>query len=211
MHYDKTQYKIWNWKSPAMLHWILNPALFINELIFGQRVPRILLFDKNADKPMMERQWVPCPDCHTLHDGRLWSKKKAFGNWFGYYCPHCGGIIPCLRNIFSWLLLAISFPLWIGFASRLKASWLLAQKKRFKHTPLEFPAHAQISWLKMGLTWGGIMFLLMGLAFPLLVGQDLHFLMVVIHFFLWLAAGMLFGYTMKWILGRRKRSPKTYL
>ena len=32
INYDKKKYKIWNWKNPAILHWIINPGLVINEL-----------------------------------------------------------------------------------------------------------------------------------------------------------------------------------
>jgi hypothetical protein len=35
MNYDKKKYKIWDWKSPVILHWIINPGLVINELILG--------------------------------------------------------------------------------------------------------------------------------------------------------------------------------
>jgi hypothetical protein len=53
-----------------MLHWILNPGLAINELILGQRVPKVRLEDKTIDKPRIERVLIPCPHCETLHDGR---------------------------------------------------------------------------------------------------------------------------------------------
>jgi len=28
------KFKIWTWKNPIMLHWIINPGLVINELLF---------------------------------------------------------------------------------------------------------------------------------------------------------------------------------
>lgn len=37
-----------------MLHWILNPGLAINELILGQRVPKVSLEDKSVDKPELK-------------------------------------------------------------------------------------------------------------------------------------------------------------
>lgn len=46
MQYDKTKYKLWSWKHPMVLHWIINPGLVINELLFGQRVPKIMLEEK---------------------------------------------------------------------------------------------------------------------------------------------------------------------
>ena len=85
---------------------MLNPGLAINELILGQRVPKIMLIDQISDKPFMERTYVPCPHCDTYHDGRTWSQQNntAFKNWFGLYCPNCGDIIPCIRNWTSALI-----------------------------------------------------------------------------------------------------------
>ena len=46
MEFDKEKYKVYTWKNWMMLHWILNPGLAINELILGQRVPKVSLEDK---------------------------------------------------------------------------------------------------------------------------------------------------------------------
>ena len=43
MEFNKEKYKIYTWKNWMVLHWILNPGLAINELILGQRVPKISL------------------------------------------------------------------------------------------------------------------------------------------------------------------------
>jgi len=70
----------------------------------------------------MEWTYVPCPHCHTLHDGRIWSAKNGTHrrNWFGYYCPECGKIIPCIHNGLAFLLLTITFPIWGWFKDDLK-------------------------------------------------------------------------------------------
>ena len=117
MEFNKEKYKIYSWKNWMMLHWILNPGLAINELILGQRIPKISLEDKTIDKPRIERSLVPCPHCDTLHDTRTWSIQNgtAFNNWFGLYCKNCGNIIPCLTNVFSFLILALTFPFWGWF------------------------------------------------------------------------------------------------
>ena len=133
MEYDKTKFKVWTWKYWTVIHWLINPGLMINELVLGQRLPKILLFDKTIDKPLMERQIVPCPHCGKLNDGRLWSKKNAFKNWFGYYCPNCGKIIPCLRNLTSWLIIILTFPIWIWFVKKWKENWLSKQPMRFEN------------------------------------------------------------------------------
>ncbi|MGK0413746.1 MAG: hypothetical protein ACJA1B_001954, partial [Polaribacter sp.] len=111
MEFDKEKFKVYSWKNWMMLHWILNPGLAINELILGQRIPKISLEDKISDKPRMERSFIPCPHCKTLHDGITWStqNRTAFKNWFGLYCTNCEKIIPCLMNAFSFILLAITF------------------------------------------------------------------------------------------------------
>ena len=112
MQYDKNRFKIQAVPHPLVLQWILNPALIFNELILGQRIPKVMLIDEESDKPLMERTYIPCPHCETLNDSRLWGKRNSFGHWFGFVCPNCHQIIPCLWNIFSLAILAITFPLW---------------------------------------------------------------------------------------------------
>ncbi len=70
MDNDKSKFKIWIWRNPVMLHWIINPGLAINELLLGQRVPKVSLEDKTIDKPRFEKTMVPCLHCETLHNGR---------------------------------------------------------------------------------------------------------------------------------------------
>lgn len=50
MEFNKDKYKVYTWKNWMMLHFILNPGLAINDLIFGQRVPKIRLEDKISNK-----------------------------------------------------------------------------------------------------------------------------------------------------------------
>ena len=113
MHYDKNKYKIWNWKSPVIFHWMLNPGVVINELILGQTIPKVMLIELEGDKPFYNRSLVPCPHCKTLHNGLKWSaqSKTAFKNWFGYYCDNCEGIIPVQRNLTSLIILTLTFPI----------------------------------------------------------------------------------------------------
>ena len=61
MEFNKEKYKIYTWKNWMVLHWILNPGLAINELILGQRIPKISLEDKISNKPRIERTFIPCP------------------------------------------------------------------------------------------------------------------------------------------------------
>ncbi|MCT1530529.1 hypothetical protein M3B46_05945 [Sphingobacterium daejeonense] len=133
MDFDKSKYKVYTWKNWMMLHWLLNPGIMVNELILGQRVPKISLEEKTTDKQWFERSIVPCPHCETLHDGRTWSSVNgtAFKNWFGLYCNTCGNIIPCLINVFSLIILIITFPIWGWFKTALKIIGLKNNHKDF--------------------------------------------------------------------------------
>jgi hypothetical protein len=203
---DKTKYKAWTWKHPSMLHWIINPALAFNELVLGQRIPKITLIDKISVKPLMERTLVPCPHCGTLHDGRIWSlqNKTVFKNWFGYYCPQCGEIIPCLWNLTSLLILSLTFPLWFWFRHRLKARWLAMQKKRFANVEIKKMEWKDTPWLKNGLAWGISVFIIL----TLIEIKDFSWLKLYIGVPLWLIAGLGYGYTMKIIMGKKRKTAK---
>lgn len=184
-----------------VLHWILNPGLAINELLLGQRIPKIHLEDKTSNKPRVERTIVPCPHCKELHDGRTWSTHNgtAFKNWFGLYCPNCGKVIPCIMNAFSFLILSVTFPIWIWFKKSLKASWLKKQPKRYANVNIELTPNAydNKNWIKSGLIWGAFMFILMVFVFPYFEAEEISLKRVLSAFVIWTIAGLGFGYTMK--------------
>lgn len=73
---EDTKFKIWKLPHPMLLHWVLNPGLCINEVLLGQRVPKVTLIDKTSDAPLVERSYVECPHCQTLHNGQLWGGGK---------------------------------------------------------------------------------------------------------------------------------------
>lgn len=141
MKYDKKKYKIWDWKSPIILHWIINPGLVINELILGQTIPKVMLIEREGNNPFYQRSLVPCPHCGTMHSGLKWSShnKTAFKNWFGYYCDNCKKIIPVQRNLTSLILLTVTFPIWAWFRKTLKQNWLDKQADRYKNISLDIP------------------------------------------------------------------------
>jgi hypothetical protein len=218
MNFDNKKYKVYTWKNWMMLHWILNPGLAINELIFGQRVPKLSLEDKLSKKPRIERSYIPCPHCHTLHDARLWTTNNglAFKNWFGLYCTSCGGIIPCLLNLWSFVLLMITFPIWIWFAKSAKAKWLKRQPQRYAHAQID--SHNPFdkkNWLLTGLSWGGLMFVFLGIIFPLLNGEVLNPPQLGTNLTVWIIGGLVFGYAMKWYFGsvgsKKKKSTSSSL
>ena len=69
MNPDITQYENRHGKTFFMLHWIINPGLAFNELILGQRMPKIILIEKQSNKTLAEKNFVPCPHCGTVHSG----------------------------------------------------------------------------------------------------------------------------------------------
>ena len=154
MQYDKNRFKIQALPHPFILFWVLFPVLIVNELIFGQRQPKVTLIDKESDKPPEERSYVPCPHCETLNDRRLWATKgNAFGHWFGLVCPSCHQIIPCLWNIFSLAILAITFPLWYFPVRFFRHRWIEKEKERLAKV-LERPLIQATSIHSMG--WIGV-------------------------------------------------------
>ncbi|WP_394907946.1 hypothetical protein [uncultured Mesonia sp.] len=207
MNFDKERYKVYTWKHWSMLHWCINPGLVINELILGQRIPKVSLVDKTQDKPLVERSYVPCPHCHSLHDSRTWAAPNAtlFKNWFGLYCPNCQQIIPCLMNVFTFLILAISFPLWGGFKKRLKTKWLAQQPARYENLNLEQVSQKfkTQNWVKTGLTWGAFMFVFMSVLYPYFTGGKITAVSLGLGVVIWTLGGLLFGYFMKAYLNKK--------
>ena len=153
MQYDKNRFKIQALPHPFILFYILFPAFMFNELIFGQRLPKVTLIEKEGDKPQSERRYIPCPHCETLNDPRLWAKGNAFGHWFGLVCPSCHQIIPCLWNIFSLVVLAITFPLWYFPVRFFRHRWIAKEKERLAKA-LERPLIQATSIHSMG--WIGV-------------------------------------------------------
>ena len=201
MNFDKNKYKVYTWKNWMVLHYILNPGLAFNELILGQRIPKVSLEDKTSEKPFLERSYVPCPHCETLHDGRTWSTQNgtAFRNWFGLYCPNCREIIPCLMNLTTRLVLTITFPVWGWFKNSLKQRWLEKQPGRYNEIEMdqiENPFEGR-GWIKEGLGWGILTSILLLIFFPI-VGIDIlskQFVVTVLS--LVFISGPLFGFIMK--------------
>lgn len=209
MDIDKEKYKVLDAKSIEVIHWRVNPGLAINELVLGQRIPEVLLIDKTSDKPMLERGYVPCPHCGTLHSGLTWSQQNhtVFNNWYGYFCPNCEQIIPCVRNWTASLILLLLWPLRFWNADERKQRWLDKQPSRFAN--LTFGS-VKVNWMKMGLKWGFFMFIALGIGlpalFPLFIEEitydqmlDIRFILAMIAFTLPVCAlaGLLFGFMMK--------------
>jgi len=203
LDFDKNKYKVWKLPHPMLIHWVLNPGLAFNELILGQRIPKITLIDKTSDVPLMERQYVPCPHCNAIHNNSLWAKQGSFKNWFGLLCPKCENIIPCLWNLTSLILLAVTFPIWAWFRRPLESKWRRFKINQYiKNKDIEPITAKSTSWLKMGLIYGTLMFCFMSL--PQIISDDVTPKYIITQIIIWLVAGLAFGGVMKLFLGRKK-------
>ena len=175
-----------------MIHWIINPGLIIGDLILGLRVPKLIVEDKESNRSRWESTYIPCPHCDKLHDSRTWSKQNGTGfkNWFGLYCPNCKGIIPCLRNAFSLLIIIVTFPLWYFIKDRLKNNWLKKQPTRFENLTLHKVTNPYEGkgWLIQGLGWGFIMFIE-----ELISGESIESKDILIGIGIWTIGGLWFG------------------
>ena len=206
MNYDKKKYKVWDWKSPMILHWILNPGLAFNELALGQTIPKVMLIDRESEKSMIENQLVPCPHCGTQHNGLKWSSQNnlAFKNWFGYYCDNCKGIIPVHRNLTSLIILTLTFPIWGWFRKSLKQNWLDKQPERYKNLTYN-PPEQKIktkNWLKEGLSWGLFMFVFMQIGIPWIMDEEITTEKLILGLPIWLVLGIGVEYIEKLIRNR---------
>ncbi len=204
MQFDTNKYKVYTLKNWMVLHWILNPGLAFNELILGQRIPKVYLEDKQSEKQAFERSIVPCPHCGAMHDGRVWSGQNgtAFKNWFGLYCPKCGNIIPCISNLTSLLILGITSPFWLPFRKSFKEKWLKAQPKRYENISVEKVENTfdKKGWVKTGLEFGLFMFVFMTLFD--VIEDTFIWGKFLISIPIWILAGLAFGYFMKLFMTR---------
>jgi uncharacterized protein (TIGR02996 family) len=87
-------------RNPAILHWIVNPGLAINELVLGQRIPRVMHLCKTC--------WVAsvrCAACRRFLTLKRLYGERAGGMWVRLPCPACGADVPLVRNWFAKLII----------------------------------------------------------------------------------------------------------
>ena len=210
MQYDKNRFKIWAIPHPFVLHWILNPGAVFSELILGQRIPKVSLIDKESGKPLMERMYIPCPHCETLNDARLWARRNAIGHWFGYVCPNCHQIIPCLWNIFSLAILAITYPLWYFPIRLIRQRWIEKEKERLANV-LERPLiqAKTIRWHFIGTFYfGGFMWLVLGVIpqiWQVLNGREWDLITMFATLPIWLLVGLAWGLIMRFWMNKNEK------
>jgi uncharacterized protein (TIGR02996 family) len=88
----------WRWdvRNPLVLHWVVNPALAVNELVLGQRIPAVM-YTCTSCWPM--RTYTHCPGCRGFLDIHAPPFNQPLGNWRGLRCPQCATNIPLLQNL----------------------------------------------------------------------------------------------------------------
>jgi hypothetical protein len=203
--YDQNKYTVIALPNIMLVFWILNPGAAFNEMILGQRCPKVILIDHTSDRPRPLRTYIPCPHCGNLHPFLLWGKGNAFGHWFGFVCPTCNNIIPCLWNWTSLLILTVSFPIWIIPVYLLKPRWLAYEKIRLNNNLAQLPAQAadvkNINWIFRGVLGGGLMWFIM-CVIPFLFSywqggiSSLEFIQIF-SLPIWLVGGLVCGLVMK--------------
>lgn len=198
-----SKFKRWEFPHPFILFWVLTPVLTFNEIVLGQRIPKTQLICKVCNVPEMDRAFVPCPSCKTMHLGRLAGGKRGFGNWRGIRCPLCNKPIPCIWNIFSLAILALSFPLWA-------LPYFLYFKKQ-PLPPLFFLENGQIptpkkitkkSWIFIGAAWGVSVWIIMNFLPFFTHGELPSWNAMLDQIPIYVLASFTFGFFMWFFLGR---------
>ena len=200
-------------RHPLLWFWIACPVFAFNELLLGQRMPRRMLLCRACELQMTRRSYVPCPHCGALHPGLLWSRWNSVWNWFGYGCPACARAIPCLWNVGSLVVLAITWPLWVWPVRRLRERAVARQVARAREVlrrGVPMPPSGFWPWVYVGVVgFGGATFAIHALVVLLLspaasrayLGPQYWFGSLAIH----AAAGALWGALMGWVIGLRGR------
>jgi len=145
--------------SPMLLHWVINPVLIIHELLLGIRLPRRVYTCIKCDYPLALRQFLQCPSCRKYHSWMLWGMSNALGHWFGLFCPDCGSRIPTSLNIFSLLIVIITFPIWYLVWITIRRPWTEFELRRAlarrKPQGIEVLPEKQLRWI--GIIAGGVL------------------------------------------------------
>ena len=96
----------WGMSHILILHWVLNPGLAVNELLFGQRIPKQMFICNGCRSSFASRTFVHCPWCGIYSESMIWSGTNGFGHWLGIVCPECGRGVPTLANAVTWAVSA---------------------------------------------------------------------------------------------------------
>lgn len=196
MDYDRERYKALKLPNLWLAHWVLNPGIAFNELFLGQRLPAFSLLERGSQKALKDRESiVPCPSCGAMNDGALYGE-TALGNYAGLACVECGAKIPALKNVFTWLILMVTWPIWKPFERRYAPALLARQQTALQAVKANgLPEETEVSGLRMGLFFGVLMGFFF-LAQRLLSGDELQSALIAASVSA-VFCGVFFGVAMK--------------
>ncbi len=189
---SKEKYKIRTFGSPVNLFWMINPGVAIYEFL-GYRRPKVLYYStKDRTLPKL----IPCPHCETLHSEYKWTPQNgtAFKNWYGLYCDECEGIIPCVTNVWSFMLKGISYPFRRSSVEIRKQKWLTIQKERFSKLLFNQSAHHKWSYMILtGVEWGFVIWVFVMFVIPPFLNESTPWDMLLETYIFAFLAGFVFG------------------
>src|SRR5215213_3473660 len=77
------EFSTWAFPHPLILHWVLNPGLMVNELLLGQRIPKITYFCRHCGSETTGLRYYHCDACDRFHEETIWTDGNGFGHWLG--------------------------------------------------------------------------------------------------------------------------------
>lgn len=198
----------------SLWHWVINPALAVNEVLLGQRIPARMFVCKSCEVSMPDRCYVHCSGCDRFHQSRLWSGANALGHWLGYFCPDCGANIPCLRNWTTTGFLYICSPLRLLTGKAVERRLISFSRKRIGGPSAKRARPALLTgtdYKKAGWAYALGMNLVMSVGLSLLWMQEtgdpfsipFFLTMLVVGAAIWLPAGWLYAFVIKKLLSTR--------
>lgn len=107
------RFKVWKMPNILLVHWVINPGLAINELVFGQRIPKKTYIEQDTKvKSFLERQYLYCENCQKLTNARVYKDAGLqFRLYHGIPCMRCEKEIPAIKNILSFVVILILRPI----------------------------------------------------------------------------------------------------
>jgi hypothetical protein len=200
-------FKVSKLPDPLVLHYVLNPGIAVSEVLLGLCCPKITLYCQTCQLPLYARTYVPCPHCRTMHDARLWSKGRVFGNWRGYICPNCKQRIPRLWNVFSLLILIVLAPIWY-FPYRFFYRNYRRRSRAANISTAIISNPTKKTWIFMGASFAWFMWLFMSLI-PAVIQfaktQVFPFSVVLTDLVIYGISGFCFGLLMYLILSKKPK------
>ena len=121
------RHKVISLPAWTLVHWIVNPAVFIGEVLLGIRQGAVTIVCEECNTEKLLRCYHQCPGCRRYHSVLLWA---GFGHWFGLFCPDCGRRIPTVCNALSYALHIVLTPVRKLFWTALKQWWVNWEQAR---------------------------------------------------------------------------------